>query len=242
MDLPNEDNLHDMLLSKAAPELLLVIVNRSDGERTARLLQMMHIHFLIGCRAEGTAVEGLADLMGFGPSGKTLLLCMAPGLRMHRVLEELNLALHLEKPGRGIAFTIPLSGLAMPQRMLPDNDWVARIQKRLEGNVDNIMETEKNELILAVVNQGHSQALMECAREAGVTGGTVINARYLGEENVEKFFGVALQAEREIIAIVVTRENKPLAVERISVFLHENPKFQGALMTLSVDRVVGLNR
>ena len=41
------------------------------------------------------------------------------------------------------------------------------------------------------------EQVMQTARKAGATGGTVIRSRLAGAENPEQFHGVALQAEKD---------------------------------------------
>lgn len=236
----NENDLPDSFVDDALPRLLVAIVNRSNGERTTALLKGMHFHFLLSCMGEGTAGKGLADLMGFGPSDKTILICIAPGIRTQLALTELDRMLHLKKANRGIAFTIPLSGIGLPERVLLDKEKIAHIQKKIEGGVEKMLDCIKNELILAVVNQGYSEALMECAQSAKVTGGTVLNARNLGADHAAHFFGEPLQAERQIVAILVSREIQDAAMTQIKTFFKENPKARGTLLSLPVDHVVGL--
>ena len=43
---------------------------------------------------------------------------------------------------------------------------------------------------------------METARKAGARGGTIIHARWAGSESVEEFYGITVQQEKEVIAIV----------------------------------------
>jgi len=240
MNNRKEDVWQEGLLNRAMPKLLVAIVNRPEGKQTASLMQRMQLRLVLSCMAEGTAGKGLADLMGFGPSGKNVLLGIGPGMRAQDALEELRHFLRLEKPGRGIAFTIPLSGMSLPEKLPLEPEKKAHIQKRVEEGVDNMLEGIRHDLILAVVNQGHSEALMERAQAAGVTGGTVLNARHLSEETAAVFRGVTLQGEREIVAILVARETKQAAMEQIGAFLHEHPKAQGAIIALPVDAVAGL--
>ena len=52
-------------------------------------------------------------------------------------------------------------------------------------------------LILATVNPGYTDEVMETAREAGAGAGTVIRARWTDADEVGKFVGISLQAEKD---------------------------------------------
>ena len=67
--------------------------------------------------------------------------------------------------------------------------------------------TEFNhEVILCIINNGFSDAVMDAAREFGASGGTVINARGTASLEAEKLFNITIQPEKEIVMIVVKKE------------------------------------
>lgn len=57
-------------------------------------------------------------------------------------------------------------------------------------------------VIYTIVNRGYSDDVMIAAREAGAKGGTIINARGTGDIESDKFFGVNIEPEKEIILIL----------------------------------------
>ena len=64
------------------------------------------------------------------------------------------------------------------------------------------MKETEYELLVAIANQGCIDTVMDVARSVGAGGGTVIHAKGTGMETAEKFLGVSLAAEKEIILIV----------------------------------------
>jgi hypothetical protein len=82
---------------------------------------------------------------------------------------------------------------------------------------------------------------MTVAREAGATGGTVINARGLSHEGPIKFFGVSLQDEREIIIILTKREQKAAIMQAVSQTYGITTEAGGIIFSLPVDRIMGLS-
>ena len=65
-----------------------------------------------------------------------------------------------------------------------------------------------HEAIFCIVNSGYSEAVMDAAKKFGARGGTVLNARGTAGKEAEKFFGISVQAEKEIVMIVVPKANK----------------------------------
>jgi nitrogen regulatory protein PII len=98
-----------------------------------------------------------------------------------------------------------------------------------------------HDLIVAAVNHGYSDELMNTAREAGASGGTVINARGQAHEGAVKFFGIPVQAEKELILILTSREKKVPLMKAICEAHGINSSAQGIIFSLPVDNVMGLS-
>lgn len=77
--------------------------------------------------------------------------------------------------------------------------------------------TEKNSLILVAVNQGNTEEVMNTARAAGARGGTIIRSRWAGEQASEQFYGITVQGEKEIIAIVASADSRNAIMEMINM-------------------------
>ncbi|MCL2138228.1 MAG: P-II family nitrogen regulator [Treponema sp.] len=99
----------------------------------------------------------------------------------------------------------------------------------------------EHDLIMAVVNYGYSDELMNTAREAGASGGTVLNARGQAHEGAVRFLGISVQDEKEIILMLTSREKKVSIMRSICEAHGLNSKAQGIVFSLPVDNVMGLN-
>lgn len=62
------------------------------------------------------------------------------------------------------------------------------------------------ECITVIVNRGYADDVMEAARKAGATGGTILHARGTGKSDDEKFFGITIVPEKEQVIVVADRE------------------------------------
>jgi nitrogen regulatory protein PII len=99
----------------------------------------------------------------------------------------------------------------------------------------------KHDLIVSIINQGYSDEFMAAAREAGATGGTVINARGLAHQGPVKFFGVSVQEERELIITLTSREKKAPIMQAVSQAYGITTEAGGIIFSLPVDTIMGLN-
>ena len=68
------------------------------------------------------------------------------------------------------------------------------------------MKTNDHEVIFAIVNSGFADDVMDIARELGVRGGTILNARGVVKEEAAAFFGITLHQDKEILMMVVEKE------------------------------------
>ena len=100
------------------------------------------------------------------------------------------------------------------------------------------MTTSKKELICCVINNGFSDVVMEAAKKKGARGGTIFHGRGTGAADAEKFFGIKISPEKEIILIVVDSAQKDDIVSAIYEEAGLDTKGQGIVFTLPVDDFV----
>lgn len=100
------------------------------------------------------------------------------------------------------------------------------------------MDSEK-ELIVCIINNGFSDLVMDAARKEGAKGGTIFHARGTGNLEMEKFFGISISPEKEMILIVVAKEEKDHVVSAIYKEAGLDTKGQGIIFTLPVSDFVG---
>ena len=72
-------------------------------------------------------------------------------------------------------------------------------------------------LIVVAIDDVHSQAVIDAARQAGATGATVLNqARGEGLDRPKTFFGMDLVSQRDVILLLVEQHLARRILERIS--------------------------
>ena len=73
------------------------------------------------------------------------------------------------------------------------------------------MTTDNHEVIFAIVNSGFAEEAMDIARQQGVRGGTILNARGVAKEDAAAFFGITIHAEKEILMMVMGKKAQGIA-------------------------------
>lgn len=70
-------------------------------------------------------------------------------------------------------------------------------------------------LITAVVPIGRADTILKAAREVGATGGIVHHARGTGARERLGLLGIAVEAEKEVVSIVVAKEIEALIADTL---------------------------
>lgn len=95
-------------------------------------------------------------------------------------------------------------------------------------------------LILTIVNRGFADVVMDAAKKAGANGGTVLNARGAGIHEAEKFFGITIQPEKDIVLILTENELKKPIMQAIKKEAGLNKEGRGLSFSLPVDEICGI--
>ena len=101
-------------------------------------------------------------------------------------------------------------------------------------------EEKLYELIVAIVNKGYTDIVMEAAKNKGAKGGTTFNARGTGNKEVGSFFGIAIEQEKEIVFILVDKAIKDDVLLAIYQDAGLETKGAGIAFSMAVSDVIGL--
>ena len=102
------------------------------------------------------------------------------------------------------------------------------------------MKTNDFEVVFAIVNSGYAEDVMDIARDLGVRGGTILNARGVVKEDAAAFFGITLHADKEILMMVVEKEIRDAVLNAIYKQMGMAKAAQGIAFSLPVTDVAGL--
>ena len=196
--------------------LFITIVRKADEREFADFLLSHGAAPIYASICQGSANSKTLDILGLEKSEKMMIQSIVP----HNKISELKLGLirelEIDRPGRGIALAVPLSALASRQ--------VLRhiIGDETEENVINESNERKTEmeLIVAICAKGHSDGIIDAAREAGAQGGTIMKAKGTAAAGTNKFFGMSISDEKEITYIVAKKEIRSDIMKAIAGFAY----------------------
>jgi hypothetical protein len=218
-------------------KLLGVIVDRARTKKVTDILKEQRARFHFITLGEGTAGSEIMTFLGLDSVDKSLICCLEPDFAVSGLMGMISEKLHLRKPGKGIAFTMPISGINNATLQLITKDVESRGE---EEKMETVKSAPKYDMILSIVNQGHVSKLMEAAKAAGARGGTVLHGRKVGVEEDVKFFGISVQLEKDIVAILINHEKKNDIMRAITQSCGISTDAQGVVLSLPVDEIEGL--
>ncbi len=226
-------------------KLLAVIVDRRQTKKVVDILYEDQVRFHFITLAEGTAGTDLMTLLGLDTVDKSLICCLHTAAKIPELLRRISERLQLRKPGKGIAFIMPLNGVnnSVLQLLTKDAENDADGEEPKVGKLGKEKETTSHHkycMILSIINQGHVDTLMDAAKSAGARGGTVLHGRKMGVEEDAKFLGISIQSEKDIVAILTTPEQKNDIMRAITQACGMSTEARGVIVSMPVDDIEGL--
>jgi hypothetical protein len=171
-------------------------------------------------------------------------MSLIPAGAEHNILSAVGHGLKLYLVGRGIAFTIPLSGISniINDAILsgvdkPDKPSGRRapISKKKESKI-------MHELVIAVVNTKYTDMAIDAARAAGATGATVFHTKSINNERFEQAVGTTVSRETDSIYFLTTLEYKTRIMEAVRDVAGLKTEGGAVIFSLPVDDLVGVGR
>ena len=183
----------------------------------------------------GTANSEMLDYFGLEESEKVVILSVVTEETWKKLRREMIVKMQIDVPGTGIAFIVPLSSIGGEKTL----HFLIQSEQFEREEESTLKETEY-ELLVAIANQGCIDTVMDVARSVGAGGGTVIHAKGTGMETAEKFLGVSLAAEKEIILIVTRKKQKNAIMKAMMEQTGLASKEKTIIFSLPVTSTVGL--
>ena len=218
-------------------KLLISIVNNSDELRLKEIIDDCSVALSFTFAGMGTARSAVLDYLGIGETEKSVILSLFPETDENTIVSALRAQLSMYLIGRGISFTMPLSGIS---EIISNGIIKAATNKTLDGSKIMHHHNRKYDLIIAAVNAGFADTAMEAARSAGAAGGTIIRSRSLENAKAEQFIGITLAEQEELLLILSKSEGKLAIMNALMEQVGLKTEAGGVIFSLPVDTTVGL--
>ena len=217
-------------------KLIISIVERGQGRNMIELFNGQNITHHLQRAGVGTATSEIMDLLGLDSLEKDVIFSVGKATLVNKLMRDLNNDLRGNARSKGIVFDIKISAMSHVLALA-----ILMPVKDVQGREETVMEEKmENSMILVTVNQGFTEEVMDTARKAGARGGTIIHARWAGSESTEEFYGITVQQEKEVIAIVAPTEKRRDIMEAINKNHGMKTDAHGTVLAIGIDDMVRL--
>jgi hypothetical protein len=101
---------YDTPIAPRKLKLLVTVVNREKAEFYTDLIQSFEVNFQTSMNARGTASKETLRLLGIGETDKTVILSIIREDMCDKALSTLEQKFKTIRNGKGIAYTVPMTG------------------------------------------------------------------------------------------------------------------------------------
>lgn len=215
--------------------MLVTITDRKLTRRFTAFYEKQGLPVSVVTAGYGTASSEVLAYFGLDGSGKSVLFHFVTDSTWKTVKRQLRLDMQIDIPGIGIAFLIPLSSIGGKKAL----NYLTCGQEFEKGEESALKDT-KYELLIAIANQGYTEQIMAAARKVHAAGGTIIHAKGTGNQMAEKFMGVTLVPEKEMVFIVVRTDQKNDIMRAIMEEAGAGTKAGAVVFSLPVTDTAGM--
>ena len=189
--------------------LVITIHDRIELYDLMMFYERKNVAPVITMLGRGTATENQLSALGLEPMQKALIAGVISGKEIPGFFKEAKKEFMIDVPGNGIMMTVPLKSVTGGRTL-------AYMTNQREMNKEMPKMEFNYELIVIIANSGHIDDVMDVARTAGADGGTVIHAKGTGAKFSDRFFGVSLADEKEVIFIAETKTKKAAIMKAVA--------------------------
>lgn len=213
----------NMILSVIKPEAAEVLSDICDD---LSLPPSLSLH------GRGTANGSMLELLGIDSTERRLTVTYADKKRTAQFISAQKRRMHIGVPGHGITVAVPVKSVGGKSTVnfLYGTD---RLEKYAPPS------SFAYELIVAIANEGSTDAVMNAARAAGARGGTVLHGKGSAGEGEERFLNISIAEEKEVLLILSVAENKTAIMRSVLEKAGPVSKAGTVLFSLPVSEAAG---
>ncbi len=215
--------------------MLVTVTSRNLTNKFSSFYKDLGLEVSVITLGRGTASSEILDYFGLDGPEKSVLFHIVTDKKWKDVKRQLRTKINIDIPGIGIAFTVPLSSIGGQKAL----NYLTCGQDFEKGEESSLKDT-KYELLVVIANQGYNELIMDAARKVHAAGGTIIHARGTGSQLADKFMGVTLAPEKEMLFIVVRKDQKNDIMRSIMMEAGTGTKAGAIVFSLPVTDTAGM--
>lgn len=215
---------------------VLTVINHAYEPQFMKFHYESGAEYLLAMPAEGTAKFEFLNLLGLEATEKAVIISACTKDTKKRLMRNLVHQMGLDMPNAGISVSVPMDAIG-GERALK----LLLSGQSIEESEEKSMHETPYSLIVVIANNGCTDMIMDAARAAGAGGGTVLHAKGSGAAAGQKFFGMSIAEEKEMILIAAAK--KP-SINIMKAIMHDcgaNTKAHALCFSLPIDQIAGFN-
>lgn len=216
--------------------MMMSILGRGKGKAYISMLNGKNIKYHMQSVGFGTASSEMMDILGLVSNDKDVVISFATKKTAEDFINEYSKSLDTTAKFGGIMMLIPFAAI---NRLT--SELISRADKNNteKGNESEMKNEYKHFVIFITVNQGYSDEVMQTAKKAGSTGGTVLRARLAGDEKFEDLGDAeSMSEDKEIIAILAPENTASQIMEAVNKEFGLMTKARGIVCSVPVERAL----
>ncbi len=212
---------------------VISIVDRDKAEKMSEIFRTLDFPLILGNLGTGTATAEHLLLYDLQQTEKAVLSAVATRVSAEKLFRYAEEKMYIDIPGNGIMLSLPIKSVAGGETLS------YLINNQETGGGKPAMNFE-HELIIVILNEGNIDTVMDAARKAGAGGGTVLHAKGTTPAEVQKFMGLTLANNKEMIYILASKENKTEIMKAINSSSGRGTAAEAICFSVPVSAVTGL--
>jgi nitrogen regulatory protein PII len=221
--------------------MFMAIVNNGQEGAIVSLLNDNEVAGSYLCHGKGTASNDFYDVLGLSENQKQVITCLVKQRNYPELKRQIEKRFAVSRYAKGVALVVAVDSLCgISAYKFVTNSRPLVGQDKGDTPMEEIQKNDNYEMIMAIVDDGYTDLVMAAAKKAGARGGTILTAHGTGNKDIEKFFGVVITPEKQIVMILVPKEIKDQVMTSIYAECGLNTKGQGIAFSIPASDVIGI--
>ena len=200
-----------------------------------KMLNHKNIRYHLQSIGQGTAPSEMMDIFGLGSNDKDIIMSFASANTVDTITGEIGRNVDTNSSYGGLMIVLPLAAM---NRISAEIVFRSSQMTNNKGVGRNMSNNCKYHYIFITVNQGYADQVMQTAKRAGATGGTVIKSRLAGTENLEQYKEIEVTEEKEIVMILAPVSISNQILNDVSQEHGMKTPAQGMVCALPVEKAI----
>ncbi len=214
------------------PMMLLSIVERDRGQKLIKELEKLNIRINFQCVGLGTAPTDIMDIFGLGSNDKDIIISIGAENTVRDMMTNFGSSFesHSKYGGLMIILSVSAANRILTEILNFKND------KTFDKGTVAMKNEHHNNLIMISINEGFVDEVIQVARAAGATGGTVLKGRLADIEQFADIQNIDANEEREIILILAPHETSKQIMQDVNAKFGITSEANGIICALPTEK------